>query len=419
MARADASPEAVLIVSPPGSYRLYAYVQAAETLGLSPRVVSSATHPLTGIIEAGISVPLDDPPAAVAEVLADPLASSVRAVVGTDDATVELAGSICAGLGLSHNPIDAINAAARKDVARRRLREAGCAVPAHKLVDSGRPLAPQLAGLSFPIVIKPLALSGSRGVIRADDLAGARAAVERSAAIVREAEGLSSAPCLLAEQYVHGPEVAVEAMLSNGKLSVLAVFDKPDPLVGPYFEETLYVTPSRHPQAVLAEIERELDRCCKAYGLEQGPVHAEFRLGSGGPWVLEVAARTIGGDCARLFKFGTGRSLEELVLLNALGRADSAPAMQRSVGVLMLPTPQAGVLRRVEGVLAARAIPGVEDVVIAVREGYELRPLPEGSSYLGFVFASGDEPAQVEAALRAAHQALKVVVGPMWKVELR
>ena len=256
MTRGAASADAVLIVSPPSSYRLAAYVEAAAGLGLSARVVSSAAHPLTGASDTGISVPLDDPPAAVHAVLADPGADGVRAVVGTDDATVELAGSICAGLGLPHNPIDAIHAASRKDVARRTLLEAGCAVPDHTLIDCGRPLEPQLAGLSFPVVIKPLTLSGSRGVIRADNPSDARAAVERSAAIARAASGLSQTPCLLAERYVHGPEIAVEAMLTEGKLSVLAVFDKPDPLVGPHFEETLYVTPSRHPPVLLAEVAR-------------------------------------------------------------------------------------------------------------------------------------------------------------------
>ena len=198
---------------------------------------------------------------------------------------------------------------------------------------------------------------------------------------------------------------------------MLAVFDKPDPLVGPYFEETLYVTPSRVHESLLQEVELELQKACETFGLREGPVHAEFRLGGGVPWIVEVAARTIGGDCARLFQFGTGKTLEEIVIANALGGECTIPEMKTAVGVLMLPTPMAGTLRRVEGVIAAREVAGIEDVVIAVREGYELVPLPEGSSYLGFVFASGRSAVEVESSLREAHARLNVVVAPAWKVE--
>jgi biotin carboxylase len=275
------------------------------------------------------------------------------------------------------------------------------------------PLAPQLAGLAYPCVVKPIALSGSRGVIRADSPAELLAACERVRAILGEVDDPEERSRLLVEGFVPGPELALEGLLHDGGLRVLALFDKPDPLDGPFFEETYYVTPSRRGAATQALIARRVQEACRAFGLTQGPVHAEVRLWGGDAWVLEVAARTIGGQCARLLRFGTGRGLEELVLAQAAGLPLEVAEPDQAAGVLMIPTPVRGLLRRVEGVLAALRVPLVEDVEISVREGYPLVPLPEGSTYLGFVFARGPTPEQVERALREAHACLRVVTAPL------
>jgi hypothetical protein len=213
---------------------------------------------------------------------------------------------------------------------------------------------------------------------------------------------------VLVEGFVPGAEVAVEGLLRGGVLEVLALFDKPDPLEGPFFEETLYVTPSRHPPELQREIVRVTAAAAQAMGLEEGPVHAELRLPPGEPVVLEVAARSIGGLCARTLRFGAGLSLEEIVVAHAMGLPLSSLSRQPgAAGVMMLPIPGRGVLRGVAGVEAARAVPGVEDVVITVPEGREVVPLPEGDAYLGFLFARGERPEEVEAALRAGQARLR------------
>ena len=213
-----------------------------------------------------------------------------------------------------------------------------------------------------------------------------------------------------------GREVAVEAMLDDGTLTILAMFDKPDPLDGPYFEETYYITPSRLAPALQRRIRQRVVAACRAYGLREGPIHAELRVRDGDARVIEVAARTIGGQCARLLRFGTGLSLEALVIAHAVGRPLAWQPSRNAGGVLMIPTPRAGILRRVEGVLAASRVPYVEEVEISIREGYELVPLPEGSSYLGFIFARAPNPALAERALRDAHACLNIVTAPMWKL---
>jgi hypothetical protein len=256
-----------------------------------------------------------------------------------------------------------------------------------------------------------MALSASRGVIRADDAGAARRAEARIRAILRDA-GEDAAGPLLAERYVPGAEVAVEALLREGALEVLAVFDKPDPLEGPYFEETIYVTPSRLPADVLERVEESAAAAAAALGLREGPVHAELRVCDGAVTVLELAARSIGGLCSRALRFGAGISLEEVILRHALRLPLGEHGRERAAsGVMMLPIAAGGTLRAVEGLEEARAVPGVEDVRITIPLGREVVPLPEGDRYLGFAFARASMPEQVEAALRAAHRALHVVVG--------
>jgi biotin carboxylase len=286
---------------------------------------------------------------------------------------------------------------------RAALDEAGVTQPEWRLGADTRALAEELGP---PVVVKPLTLAASRGVIRADTPEEAAAAAERIRAILGDPNAE-----LLVERFVPGDEVAVEALLHDGRLEVLAVFDKPDPLEGPYFEETIYVTPSRKPPEVLEEVHRATAQAAAALGLEHGPVHAEMRVGPP-VTVLELAARSIGGLCSRSLRFGLGVSLEELILRHALGLSlDHMRREDLASGVMMLPIPRAGTLREVRGQDEARAVPGVAGLEISVARGRRVEPLPEGDRYLGFLFAKADTPEQVEAALRAAHARLDVDLG--------
>ena len=402
----------LLLVAPPYSYRIAAYAAAAEGLGVRLLVASEGEHSLVGGVVDGLHLRLGDPDAARGLAAAAKGLGCV-AVVATDDATVELASSVARLLGRRHNPIHAVRLSRRKDLARAALAAAGLPVPAFRVLHIDRPLPPQIQGVVYPAVVKPVALSGSRGVIRVDSEAELLAAAQRLVPILSEVAAPEERARLLLEGFLPGPEVAVEGLLDEGRLHVLAFFDKPDPLDGPYFEETYYVTPSRLAPELQRRVVRRVEEACRAYGLAQGAVHAELRLSGGEAWVLEVASRTIGGQCARLLRFGTGRGLEDLVLAQAAGLALDLAPTDGAGGVLMIPTPAAGILRRVEGVLAARRVPYIEEVEISVREGYRLVPLPEGSTYLGFVFARAPTPDLAEQALREAHARLRVVTAPL------
>ena len=414
--RASAQGEArVLIIAPHGSYRTVPYVEAARRLGIEVLIASEGRHSLVSAYAQGLHLDFSDSGGALDVILEAARHRSFAAIIGTDDITTELASRAARRLGLPHNEPDAVSIARRKDLARARLSAAGIPVPAHARVNLGKPLAGQLDGIDFPCVVKPLAMSASRGVIRVDSGDELRAACERVARIVAEARDPEERHYLLVEEFVPGVEVAVEAMLTDGDLDVLAVFDKPGPLNGPYFEETYFVTPSRLDPGVQRQIRQRVAETCRAYGLRHGPVHAECRINAAGVWMLEIASRTIGGLCSRLFEYGLDGSLEELVLSHAMGTPRVLADWQQAAGVLMIPTPQAGILRRVEGTGAARAVAYVEEVTIQVRDRYQLVPLPEGSTYLGFIFARAPRPEQVEAALRQAHAKLNVVIAPLWK----
>ena len=402
--------ERALLLLPTTTYRTQAFLDAAGALGVE--VVCASERP--NVFEARapdglLTLDFDDPDAAAEGVRRFAETFPIDAVVGVDDRTTVAAAAIAERLGLPANPVGAVAAARDKLEMRRRLVAAGVPVPRFEPVSLDDDPAPVARAATYPCVLKPLALSASRGVIRADTPLEFVAAVQRIARILAGAGDTSRT--LLAEEFVPGAEVALEGLLVGGALQTLALFDKPDPLDGPFFEETIYVTPSRLPEPVQAELATMTARAAAALGLRDGPVHAELRVGPRGPRVIEVAARSIGGLCSRALRFGTGMTLEELILRHALGRKiESYERERRPAGVMMLPIPRAGRLQAVTGTEAARAVSGVEDIVITTHRGQELVPLPEGWQYLGFVFARADTPEAVEQALRAAHARLDVEI---------
>ncbi|MFL5378328.1 MAG: ATP-grasp domain-containing protein [Myxococcales bacterium] len=416
----------IVLILPESSYRADDFLSAAARLGLRVITASDRCHVLAEEWTEG-SLPLDftKPESAARKVAEEVKAEAPVAVLGTDDRTAVIAALAASELGLPHNPPAAVEAARNKAQARERLRAAGLPVPWFEVVKRDLPRA-ELDRLAvrvpYPCVVKALSLSASRGVIRADDSAGFHVAFTRVADLLRSPQiGARRDPetaRILVEQFLPGPEVAIEGLLTAGNLSVLAFFDKPDPLDGPYFEETLYVTPSRHPEPLQSACAAAVQEATRALGLVHGPVHAELRLTPDGPRILEVAARSIGGLCGRTLRFGVGIALEELLLRHAIDPASPLPTdrERRAAGVLMLPIRRGGVLQEVRGIESAKSVPGIEDVVITAHLDEEIVPLPEGSSYLGFAFARGDSPAQVEAALREAGSRIEMVVAPKLRV---
>lgn len=408
----------VLIIAPHGSYRTMPFITAAERMGIHALIASEGKHSIVSAYAQGIHIDFQDETLALVTLLNAATQHHIVGVIATDDAATELAARLAQALQLPHNDPAAVRIARRKDEARACLAAHAIPMPAYRRIDLHQSPSEQLQDLRYPVVVKPVALSASRGVIRANDQSGLLAAIER---VQRLLQGINDLEAdaqryLLVEQYIPGAEIAVEAMLVQGELHILTIFDKPDPLEGPFFEETYYTMPTRLNAAQQAEVKRVVQLACAAYGLKEGPVHAECRINSNGVFILEVAARTIGGLCGRLLRFGTGYALEELVLAHALGRPLTLNSDQGAAGVLMIPIPRAGMLKRVEGLLDAQRVPGIEDISIQVREGYELIPLPEGASYLGFIFSQAPSVQQAEQALRDAHACLRFVIAPIWKL---
>jgi biotin carboxylase len=402
----------VLLLVPAATYRVADFLEAARTLGVDVVVGGEEAHALQDLMGArALVVPLDDPPAAAEAIVAHDAQAPLDAVVAIDDRGIVAAALASQRLGLRHNPPDAVAATRDKHAMRLRLAAAEVSQPpfAPLAPDAGDDeVARLVTEIGLPCVIKPTTLSGSQGVLRADTVDEAVAVIERVRRIASDATG-GADTSLLVERFVPGPEVAVEGLLTDGDLTVLAVFDKPDPLDGPAFEETIYVTPSR-----LGSVDREAvvaatSAACRALGLAQGPVHAEVRVAGGRASVIEVAARTIGGLCARTLTFSTGRTLEQLVIAQALGWSlGTLRRRTQASGVMMLPIPRRGILQEVGGRHAALKVPGITDLQITIAPGRLVVPVPEGNRYLGFVFARGTDPALVESALRRAHSLLDI-----------
>jgi len=402
----------VLLLVPARTYRAADFLTAASRLGLDLVVGSDGALPLGGRLVVSVS-PGD------ADRSADRIMASigpVAAVVAADTPMLILAAVIAGRMGLPHNSVDAVTAACDKAAQRRRWAAARVAQPTFRVVPAAATedeLRQAAAEVGRPCVVKATSLSASQGVLRADDPAAAVAAARRVGEVLATAGRPGPEP-LLVEEYVPGPELSIDGLLTAGALTVTAVFDKPWTPEGPTFEETLLITPSRLTEPALAAAINAVGQAARALGLTHGPIHAELRIDQRGgrarPVMLELAARCIGGLCSRALRFPGGTSLEELVLAHALGRPVPGKRDGRPSGVLMLPVPRPGVLRAVEGQAEAVATPGITGLSITIPVGQRVRPLPDGDRYLGFIFAEDDTQDRVERALAVARDRLRVVI---------
>ena len=398
----------LLLLLPTTTYRTAAFVEAARQIGVELTVASEEPSALQATSLGGlITLPLNDPQRSATEAFLFAQRYPLAAVVGVDDDTAIVAAVIAQRLGLKGNPVHAMQAARDKHQQRELLARAGVPIPRFMLRGLNEEPAEIARIVTYPCVVKPLRLSASRGVMRADNVQGFMKAQNRLRSIVRDPEAT-----FLIEEFIPGYEVALEGLVVNRRMHVLAIFDKPDPLDGPFFEETIYVTPSQVPAALQKAIVDCAERAVRALGITEGPIHAELRYNERGPWLIELAARPIGGRCSAVLRFGDkGVALEEIILRHALGMP--IPSLQRerqAAGVMMIPIPGAGTLQEVRGVAEAQAVPLIEDVQITAHPGERLVPFPEGSRYPGFIFARGETPAVVEAALRDAHGRLEFVI---------
>lgn len=406
----------VLLLLPTTGYRNNDFVAAAKKLGVEIVAAANYCHQLApswGLAPL-MALHFDQPEQAADTVLRE-MNGIPDAVLAVDDSGVELAAVLSERLGLPGNRAEAVRRVRDKLAFRRLLKEREFECPGFHHLPSGEDPRKLLGELKFPVVVKARRLSASRGVIRADDPEALARAASWVRAIQARADRDAEALGLVVEEFIPGREYALEGGLHQGELTTLALFDKPDPLDGPYFEETLYVTPSRLPQALQECIHQEVARACRAAKLVSGPVHAEVRVNDQGIWILEVAARSIGGLCGRALTHLLGMSLEEFILRQVV--AEPVPLLpaageDAAAGVMMIPIPRRGIYRGLDGLAAAQSVPGVTGVAITVEPGQIIAPPPDGASYLGFIFSRAASPAEAEAALRVAHGRLRFDIRP-------
>jgi len=418
------SSQRLLILASKLGYQTCSFADAARRLRVEVVFGTDRCHRLEDPwADAAIPLHFEEPEQAARDLVARLVSNRPNAILALGDRPTVTAAFAARAFGLTSNSPEATLNCRSKLRQREVLRNAHLPVPDFFSFALDESLDAVIARVNFPCVVKPLMLAASQGVIRANNPSEFAAAVARIRALLESPEvQVTREPALdrlLAERYILGKEVAVEGLLERGKLRVLAIFDKPDPLEGPYFEETIYVTPSRLSEKSQAGIVNCLEESVRALGLEHGPLHAEFRVNDAGVWVLEAQPRPIGGLCARALRFGPEKIfLEELLVRHALGLPGSElPRETDACGVMMIPVPASGVLDAVEGVEVARTTPHVTDIQITARLHDPIVAWPEGASYLGFIFARAERPEEVEAALRAAHARLQFRITPRLPVE--
>jgi len=398
----------VLLLMSPATYRAGAFLSAARSLNLDVVVGIDLPETLSEYWHVPLGLDFADPDASLRTIVEFSRKHPIQAIISVDDSATELAARAGAALGLAHNSPKAAEAARDKLLMRTLMSAGGAPCPIFRpfsLSDNPGLIATQV---SYPCVVKPLRMSGSRGVIRANNPAELIVAFNRLKRLLISEGNSEYETSLLVEDFIPGYEIALEGMLTHGQLKVLAFFDKPDPLDGPFFEETIYTTPSRLPAGVQEDIARCVATAAASLGLREGPVHAELRNNEKGPWMLEIAGRSIGGLCSTILEFGSGMCLEELILRHAIGQEiTSIEREKHAAGVMMIPIPYAGMLKGVYGIEEAQQVPLITGVEITAKLNYSLVPLPEGASYLGFIFARGETPSEVEDAIRVAHKLLK------------
>lgn len=407
----------VLLLATTTGYQIRSFGAAAEKSGVRLVFASDRCDRLEDPWwDQAIPIRFHEEDASVQAILDACAGAPIDGVLAVGDRPAALAAHVAAALGLPGHPPAAARASRNKLASRHAFRAAGLLTPSFEVVPSAIDPMVIAADRTYPLVIKPLALSGSRGVMRADSPAPFVSAFNRLRELLQAIDVRSERDAVhdqvLIESFVPGREYAIEGVLTRGVLQVFTIFDKPDPLDGPFFEETIYVSPSRADAVTQEAIVRETERAVRALGLWQGPIHAECRVNAEGVYVLEVAPRPIGGLCSKAVRLctssGEATSLEEALLRHAIGHDISSYTRTREAsGVMMIPIPRRGIFKGVAGVPDALAVSGIEDVHISAKPDETLVPLPEGRSYLGFIFASGDSPARVERALREAHARLE------------
>ena len=424
----NGAPKRLLLFTAKLGYQTRSFEDAARKLGVQVVYVTDRCHQLEDPWgDQAIAVHFESPEAAAYTVMEAQRGHEVSAVLALGDRPAAAAGYAARGLGIEYNHPAAVEACRSKLRVREVFRDSGLRVPWFRNLQLTPAPEPSLVGISFPCVLKPLSLSASQGVMRANNRKEFFAAASRLRRLLESAEIRSTREPhldkMLVEGYIPGREVAVEGLLTDGVLRILAIFDKPDPLEGPYFEETIYATPSRLPESTQIQIEKCAKEAATALGFSHGPIHAEFRINEEGVWPIEVAPRPIGGLCARALRFRPSETheeigLEELLLRHALNLPGSnAPRETQASGVMMIPVPQSGILESVSGVEAARATHRISELIITARLQDYIAAWPEGSSYLGFLFARGNSPEEVEQAIREAHKKLHFRITPRLPVE--
>lgn len=403
----------ILLLVPTETYRAEAFITGAAALGVSLTIASERRQAMAASMgRRTLVVSMQNPEVGLKQIEQAADNMQFDAIISVDDGGLATAALASKKLGLKYISTNSAQMSNNKIAMRKRLEQTEISKPWFLVHKPTNKISITTGAIpSFPIIVKPASLSGSIGVMRIDAPEDVESALALCESIQMD-HGCGGDTQTLIEQYISGVECAVEAMVFNDQLKILAIFDKPRPLEGPYFAETIYVAPSERDREIQNKLQSTLEEARKALEIKTGPIHAEFRITSDREvYLIELAARSIGGMCSNAIPLSGGRSLEELIIAEALGMEIPEFAIENQAsGVFMMPVPAKGVLRSISGVEEAKSTRWITNVTLSMMINSEVSPIPYDARYVGFIFAKAPTSRAVVEALEEAFKKIEIEI---------
>ncbi len=381
----------LLLVIPENSYKSNDFVVAAEKLGIDFLIITDSEQVSSKFSDTVIINKFD------AELNKNNLKKlkDVTHVLPVDHSALKFSGYLVDLLEVKGNKLESINLSMNK-YESRKIFNSLLDIKVNNEIIKNIDDVNTFINKNGTSVLKPIYGTASKSVLKINNVEKNKEQIEKLMQDCFDQD-------LVIEEYIDGKEYALEGTIINSELKKIVIFDKPVEYKHPYFEESIYITPSELSSEAEKRVVSIVDKACKKIGLEDGPVHVEFKINENQIFIIEINPRMIGGLCSRCLSFGLFKvSLEEIILHAFMNNElKNIELLNNYVGVLMIPTPKSGKFISINKE-ELENIPNISNVEITVPEGSDLLEPPYGDKYLGFAFSQGIDKKTVNESLLTA-----------------
>ena len=381
----------LLLVIPENSYKSNDFVVAAEKLGIDFLIITDSEQVSSKFSDTVIINKFD------AELNKNNLKKlkDVTHVLPVDHSALKFSGYLVDLLEVKGNKLESINLSMNK-YESRKIFNSLLDIKVNNEIIKNIDDVNTFINKNGTSVLKPIYGTASKSVLKINNVEKNKEQIEKLMQDCFDQD-------LVIEEYIDGKEYALEGTIINSELKKIVIFDKPVEYKHPYFEESIYITPSELSSEAEKRVVSIVDKACKKIGLEDGPVHVEFKINENQIFIIEINPRMIGGLCSRCLSFGLFKvSLEEIILHAFMNNElKNIELLNNYVGVLMIPTPKSGKFISINKEELEK-IPNISNVEITVPEGSDLLEPPYGDKYLGFAFSQGIDKKTVNESLLTA-----------------